>query len=209
MKFAWAFDEAKHTGDVLSNPELEFNPDEILWLSFDFNVNPMTCIAAQKTHKGLNVIRCFKLENSNTYQMCDRIMAEFPGAMFKVTGDASGASLNAAMQDQMHNYAIIQEKLMLNIRQLEVPQSNPRIEANQILVNAVLLNVPVCIDKMYCQPLIFDLNYVEIGKDKKILKDRTTEEKKSDFLDCFRYLVNVNYSIEEIKHLSYAKTEEG
>lgn len=194
MKFAWAFDENKHCVD-----NVEYLPDEVLWLSWDFNVNPMTCIAAQKLHDRLNVLKSFKLDNSNTYQMCQRVKAEYPNAVFMVTGDASGDSLNAAMRDEITNYKIIQQELGITNQQFSVPLVNPSIAVNQILVNAVLLNVNVYIDKNNCQPLIFDLNYVEIGKDKKILKDRTTDEKKADQLDAFRYLCNILYSIDELK----------
>lgn len=194
MKFAWAFDENNHT-----KYGVEFNPDEILWLSFDFNVNPMTCGAFQYYDNTLRAIKCFKLENSNTWEMCARIKAEYPNCLYMVTGDASGENLNAAYRDEMHNYRIIQQELNLNTQQLQVPVKNPSIDTNQILVNAVLLNIPVEIDKDNCQPLIFDLNYVEVDHKKDIIKDRTTERKKSDFLDLFRYLCNVLFRIEDIQ----------
>lgn len=192
MKFAWAFDEKKH----LAPEPIEFNPSEALWLSFDFNVNPMTCIAAQHYNDALKVLKCFKLEHSNTYAMCDRILAEYPNCIYIVTGDASGENLNAALMDERHNYIIIQEKLGLNSQQLRVPIKNPSIDTNQILVNAVLLNYDVQIDKVHCQPLIFDLNYVEIDYKKDIIKDRSTEKKKSDFLDGFRYLTNQLFTMD-------------
>lgn len=194
MKFAWAFDENKHT-----KAGLEFNDNEVLWLSFDFNVNPMTCIAAQHYADKLQVLKAFKLENSNTWEMCARIKAEFPNAIYLVTGDASGENLNAAYRDEMHNYRIIMQELNINSQQLRVPTRNPSIDTNQILVNAVLLNTEVLIDKIQCQPLIFDLNYVEVDQKKDIIKDRTTDKKKADFLDCFRYLTNQLFDISMLK----------
>ena len=194
MKFAWAFDEAKHT-----TSGVEYNDSEVLWLSFDFNVNPMTCGAFQYYGDVLYGLRTWKLEASNTWQMCAHIKATYPNAIFMVTGDASGENLNAALRDEMHNYRIIQQELGLGSQQLRVPVRNPSIQTNQILVNAVLLNTEVKIDKDNCQPLIFDLNYVEVNEKKEIIKDRTTERKKSDFLDLFRYLCNTLFDISMIK----------
>lgn len=200
MKFAWAFDESKHTAPTDLHPEPPtFNPDEVLWLSFDFNVNPMTCGAFQYYGDVLYGLKCWKLENSNTWEMCARIKAEYPNALYLVTGDASGENLNAAFRDEMHNYRIIMQELGINSQQLRVPTRNPSIDTNQILVNAVLLNTEVILHKVYCEPLIFDLNYVEVDQKKDIIKDRSTDKKKADFLDLFRYLCNQLYDITMLK----------
>lgn len=49
----------------------------------------------------------------------------------------------------------------------------------------------------YCDPdgkgLIYDLTYVEI-KDGEMAKDRTTDKKKADFLDNFRYYINIDFT---------------
>jgi phage terminase large subunit len=195
-KFAWAFDEAKHTGHV------ELNTSEVIWLSWDFNVNPISCTAFQYYDDHLYGLRSFKLEHSDTWTLCDHIMAYYPGAIYMVTGDASGDSLNAAFQDQMHNYKIIQQKLSLSNQQMNIPTRNPSHKTNQFLLNAVLLNTSVTLDKEHCQPLIYDLMYVEVNEKKEIIKDRTTESKKSDFLDHIRYLCNVLFDINQFSNLA-------
>lgn len=184
-KFAYAFSMEKHVRPT------EYNPEILLWLSFDFNVNPMTCIAAQYYDDELKIIKSFKLANSNIYELCRVIQSHYPDAIFKVTGDASGNNRSAMTKEATNYYQIIKDEIGLLNTQFNVPHANPRIEENQLLVNAVLLNVPVSIDPDNCAPLIYDLNYVEVGSNKKILKDRTTEERMADQLDCFRYLCNV------------------
>lgn len=192
-KFAWAFEHSKHVQPAIDNPELcKWSAEHITWLSFDFNVNPLTCIIIQEYDDILRGIECIKLEHSNTWEMCKVIKAKYPDAVFKVTGDSTGASHNTIAMDNLNNYQIIQQELGLHDHQLVVPSRNPSIEDNQVQVNAVLLNREVYFSQQ-CQPLIYDLTYVEVDAQKKIIKDRTTDKRFSDFCDGFRYFCNVYY----------------
>ena len=184
-KFAFAFEQSKHVGSV------EYNPDYLIWLSFDFNVNPISCTAFQYYDDVLRAIKCFKLDNSNIYELCKLIASYFPDAMFKVTGDASGTSRSAMVADNVNYYTIIKDELGLIWSQFNIPSVNPRIEENQVKVNAVLYAGLFIADSENCKELIYDLTYVEIDENKKIVKDRTAESKKSDFLDHFRYICNI------------------
>lgn len=184
-KFAFAYEQSKHVGSV------EYNPDYLIWLSFDFNVNPISCTAFQYYDDVLRAIKCFKLDNSNIYELCKLIASYFPDAMFKVTGDASGTSRSAMVADNVNYYTIIKDELGLIWSQFNIPSVNPRIEENQVKVNAVLYAGLFVADSENCKELIYDLTYVEIDENKKIIKDRTAESKKSDFLDHFRYICNI------------------
>jgi phage terminase large subunit len=184
-KFAFAFEASKHVGSV------EYNHDYLVWLSFDFNVNPISCTAFQYYDDVLRAIKCFKLDNSNIYELCKLIASYFPDAMFKVTGDASGTSRSAMVADNVNYYTIIKDELGLIWSQFNIPSVNPRIEENQVKVNAVLYAGLFIADSENCKELIYDLTYVEVDENKKIIKDRTAESKKSDFLDHFRYICNI------------------
>jgi hypothetical protein len=74
---------------------------------------------------------------------------------------------------------------------MQVPTVNPRIEDNKIFVNAVHKNWNVEIDPDKCKPLIYDLQYVEVDFDGKIIKDRSNTKRFSDFLDGWRYVLNI------------------
>lgn len=184
-KFAFAYEQSKHVGHVA------YNPDYLIWLSFDFNVNPISCTAFQYYDDVLRAIKCFKLDNSNIYELCTLIASYFPDAMFKVTGDASGTSRSAMVADNVNYYTIIKDELGLIWSQFNIPSVNPRIEENQVKVNAVLYAGLFIADSENCKELIYDLTYVEIDENKKIIKDRTAESKKADFLDHFRYICNI------------------
>jgi hypothetical protein len=95
------------------------------------------------------------------------------------------------VEDAMNNYKIIIQKLEIDDRQVRVPTKNPRIEENQLIVNAAHKNWIVEIDPDNCAPLIQDLTYIEMNGKGEIIKDRSSPDKYCDFLDCWRYIINI------------------
>lgn len=184
-KFAWAFDRQKHVG------ECEYNPNEMLYLSFDFNVNPITCVAVQYYDDVVHVVRTIKLNDSNIYELCNVIRSTFPNAMVVVTGDASGKNASAMVKDKLNYYMIIQNELMLSDGQFRVPSVNPPLVENRVVVNACFNTMDILIDEKNNAGLIFDLEYVEVDEHNKIVKENRTDAKQqADALDCFRYYIN-------------------
>lgn len=184
--FAYCFDEEKHVGAC------DFNPEHELMLSFDFNVSPITCISAQHIDGQLRVIKSFKINNSNIYDLCDKIITDYGhhNPLYLVTGDATGRARSAMTVGNINYYTVIKNKLEISDNQIKVAKVNPAISDSQVLLNSLLSNYSVLIDKENCQPLIYDLKYVEVDTDGSIKKDRTSEAKMSDQLDCMRYLCN-------------------
>lgn len=111
-----------------------------------------------------------------------------------VTGDATGKSSSAMVQDDINYYTIIRQKLNLSPGQLQVPSVNPRVRENRVLVNAILSHKPVLIDKTNASPLIYDLLYCEVDGNGDLVKDRSNEARKADILDEFRYYLNTYHS---------------
>jgi len=184
-KFAWSFERLKHVGDC------KYNSEEMLYLSFDFNVNPITCLAIQHYDDCIHVLESIKLDDSNIYELCNVIKSKYPQSMIMVTGDASGKNASAMVKDKLNYYSIIKSELQLSDSQFAVPSVNPSLVENRVLVNAVLQNYEVLINEKTNQPLIFDLQYVEVDEYNKIKKDNRSDDKqKADILDCFRYYLN-------------------
>lgn len=186
-KFCWAF----HNGQIVKTAH---DKGTITWATFDFNRNPLTCTIAQvwPDKKLIRAIECIKLEDSDIWKMCDRIKAGYGSNMlWNITGDATGNSSSALVKDNVNYYEIICQQLNIMTRQLQVPTINPRIADNKLIVNACHKLWRVEIDPDKCKPLIYDLTYVEIDEENQIIKDRTSAKKESDFLDNWRYLINV------------------
>jgi Terminase large subunit, T4likevirus-type, N-terminal len=181
--FAYAFDEKKHVHSC------SYNPSQEIALSFDFNVDPVTCIAAQDDGTTMRIIKEWAITNGDIYQLTDLIMASYPTALFLVTGDATGAARSAVTQGNINYYTVIQSKLGLGRGQMRQPRINPSIRDSRVLVNSILQNYPVIIDPS-CEGLIRDLKYVQVDGDQNIIKDRKDESRKADLLDGFRYYLN-------------------
>ncbi len=141
--------------------------DSQLTASF-INVDPITCIAVQHVGGCINVIGEFALRNSDIYQLCDSIIAKYPKASLIVTGDATGANRSALTAGNTGYYDVVQSRLRLGRMQMRQPVVNPSVRDTRVLVNSLLQNYCVKIDRS-CKGLITDLKYVEVDEEGDIM----------------------------------------
>jgi hypothetical protein len=139
------------------------------------------------------VIREFALANSDIYALCDQIVSAYPTASFVITGDSTGANRTAVTQGNLGYYDVVRTKLRLGNAQMKQPRMNPSVRDTRVLLNSLLQNATVKIDPS-CTGLIRDLKYVEVDGEGDIKKDRSTENKKADLLDCMRYYLYTFHS---------------
>lgn len=185
--YCYCFSKQKHIGHTKINPHIE------LYLSFDFNVNPITCGVYQHDLlcSWINCIENIKLENSDIYKLCDYIKAKYGGYMFIVTGDATGRNTSALVQDGINYYTVIKVELDLTDGQMRQPTINPPVKENRVLVNSVLHKIKVTMDEENCKELIYDCQNVSVTEMGDIDKgDRSNPKKRADHLDNFRYYLN-------------------
>lgn len=183
--FCLTFDRNKHVGTTALNRKYEVK------LSFDFNVNPITCQVFQDYGDWQYGIESIKLESSDIYKLCDYIKLSYPGCLFMVTGDATGQNTTALVQDGINYYTVIKSKLDLSINQIRVPTINPKVKENRVLVNAVFSMTNILLDAVKCKGLIFDLENVSVNDMGEIDKgDRSNPRKRADHLDGARYYWN-------------------
>jgi len=183
--FAYAFDAVKHVTD------LEDDLNEPIYLSFDFNVDPITCIAVQQTSDGgINVIKEFRLSNSNIYELCTRITETFDtGRIWAITGDASGKARSALQPDpHMNYYTVIREQLGLTKTQIKLESANPSIENTRMLMNSILLRHHHFKIDSSCKYLIDDLKLVEVTESGDI--DKKKDAQRTHLLDTLRYYLS-------------------
>jgi hypothetical protein len=189
--WAYAFDRKKHIATDLDNEVWKGDINNYLYLSFDFNRNPITCAVIQHINGVVYFIKQYKLANSDIYKLCDRIKVDYNGFTLIVTGDATGQSGTAMVKDNLNYYKIIQKQLRLNSTQFKVPSVNPRLEENQVLFNSLLEKYRVQIHPTQSEALIYDCENVRMNADGTILKtDRTDPTQQADSIDCARYYFN-------------------
>lgn len=179
--FCYAFSQEKHVQSCT------YDPANYLQLSYDFNVDPITAIASQYIDGQIRIIKEFRLSNSNIYELCDRVTATYPDAVYMVTGDATGHNRSALAIGNINYYSVIAQKLNLNDNQLRVPSINPAVSDSRVLTNSILQNFNIIIDPT-CTHLIDDLKYVEVNEYGDI--DKTKDKHRSHLLDCFRYTLS-------------------
>ena len=179
--FAYCFDKNRHIKPV------QFDTGQYLHLSFDFNVDPITCVASQYIAGEIRFIKEFRLSNSNIYELCDRINIAYPQAVFMVTGDASGQARSALTIGNINYYSVIKDKLRLNSNQFKVPSVNPAISDSQVLTNSILQNHVVYFDPSMTWT-IDDMLYVEVTESGDI--DKAKDKHRSHLLDAVRYTFN-------------------
>ncbi len=179
--YLYAFDSGTHTTK-------EFTPNikEPIWFSFDFNIEPNSCIVGQLTSNKSGVIFDEISTNTSTEGVCDILLSRYPhwinrGLIF-VTGDATGKNRNA-MSGELTNYIIIKRKLNLKEFNLKVRTFNMQIKASRILCNAVLSKLDVRI-KDSCHQTIMDCQIANVDAGGDLIKDSGLHK-----FDCFRYMV--------------------
>jgi len=186
--WAFAFDRSLHVAEE----EMEPDREHMLYLSFDFNRNPICCSVIQCVNAQIRVIETIKLTQSDIYALCTHILSYYPGYMYMVTGDASGNNSAALVQDNLNYYTVIRKQLRLNQGQLRVPSSNPLLVENQVLINTLLSKYDVRINVQKAQTLIYDLRNVKMTADGTIIKrNRADPAQQADALDTFRYYCNM------------------
>lgn len=186
-RWAFAFDDEKH----IARPEIHANRMFNLYLSFDFNRNPICCSVIQNINGQIRVIETIKLENSDVFAMCNYILAHYGGFVYVVTGDCTGHHHHAIAQNNMTYYTVIRTQLRITGNQFCAPYSNPRLEDNQVLVNTILAHCDVRINEHKAKGLIYDLRNVKMNPNGTIVKDnRQDPSQQADALDTFRYYCN-------------------
>lgn len=178
--FAYAFDEKKHHKDV------GYNSDYPLFASFDFNVEPITCLMNQHDLGFIHQIKEHRLLVSDVWALTDHIIAEHPSAFFMITGDASGRARSAISKGNKNYYQIIREQLQVSTNQIKVPRANPSVRNTRVLMNSIYSKHPNCyVNTKACPHYTLDLNGVVVNEHGDIDKDK--DKRKSHLLDCGRY----------------------
>jgi len=176
--FAYAFSREKHVRSCPYDPKLP------VYLSFDFNVEPITCIVGQEYEHSIHIIKEFRLMNSDIFELCKHIKAHFP-KIGGVTGDATGFARSAISAGNVNYYTIIGNELRLSDVYIQTPTINPSHHNSRALTNSLLARHPKLFIDPSCEYLINDLLYVETDATGKINKSK--DKHQSHLLDCFRY----------------------
>lgn len=198
--YMYNFNKDKH---VVNKVAIDENYPLIL--SFDFNVNPFVCIVGQvvglsqqmpnpQTNKPRDIrfIREIVLNTGDIFKMCEVIkqtLTPIQLSRIMITGDATSRKKQIGVRENIDAWKQIQRELNVNNLRMRVPLANPSVKDNRVHCNYVLHFDNVQFDSSM-KTTINDMMYVETDEQGNIIKDRTTQIKRADALDCIRYFFN-------------------
>lgn len=188
--FAYAFNKKHHVVDVSIPAGAEFmklDPSLPVYLIFDFNVDPMTCLVAQRSGiKWCRIIDEYRLRNSDIYDLCERILSDYGDYFLIATGDASGRNRNAVTKGKRSFVFILKELLKLSINQVQFPSRNPSVSDTRVLMNALFKKHGNIWISSKCMFFIDDLQTVTVDEKGEMEKEK--DHLKTHLLDNGRYL---------------------
>lgn len=194
-KRAWLYNFEREKHIV---PDLPFYPSFPVYLSFDFNNEPFTCVAAQMSpSKGtsqsfLHIIKEFS-GNWKVEEMCQRIKATFPASLFYVTGDRSGQNEDIGRNQTL--FQMIASLLGVHVNQLNLNTTNLTYADSRLLCNSLFGAYPnIKISEKGCpnlavqcqNALVDEEAAAKLNKPSVLKKDR--QDHKNDEFDGMRYL---------------------
>lgn len=189
--FILTFNRARHVV-----PKIERDITKPIWLSFDFNRDPL-CVSIYQIPgpKAMRWLEVIKQPNTTIYQVCDLIKAKYPRALFFVGGDFSGTSRSALIKDTDTDnyYKVIKKELGLGEGNMKY-EPNPLLVNNRVVCNFALEQIDITFDERKCQPLFFDFENAEVLADGSLNKaDRENPKHQLDALDTWRYAINLHH----------------
>jgi len=178
--YAYSFTRSVHVGKVEEDPNLP------IYISFDFNVSPMTCIYAQHTpdRKRIRIIGEERIINSDVTELCQRIKAKYPNKhRLILTGDASGRN-RTTISKGLSNWKIIKGELGVSEAQIRLLSANPLSVDYIVLLNSMLSKHGNLIISDTCKYLIQDMELMQRADDSgKKAPDALT----GHLFDCAEY----------------------
>ena len=200
---AWFYE---YNSKVVEIDHYEIVDYEPILLSFDFNVDPGTCLMSQKVDKIGGHITVFKeiKVTGLTADLCKRVKYELElinhNGFVHVTGDSSGndRSTNSNKTD----YQTINEVLDIPYELfIDTRDQNPKLNHSRDMCNTVLHNDFIRIVRAECPILIKEMVMARPKpKDDSgnLVKDRKLN--KMDSVDAFRYGINAYFkTIKDIR----------
>lgn len=187
--FAYAFNKKKTVVDVETEEGKAYmTPKKTLPVKviFDFNVDPMTAIVMQNDGiKWCKIYAEYRIRNSDIFEMCQRIKAEWGDYFLIASGDASGRARSALTRGKRSFVQTIRVLLKLSHKQMQFPKKNPSVANTRMLLNSLLHRHPEFKISSACQFTILDLETVKVDDKGEI--DKKKDATKTHLLDNVRY----------------------
>ena len=213
----YRFDVVKNEKET-AKAEYQYNPKEVLYLSFDNNVVPFCAVVCSQMIDGkLIVVDEFALDGKNIEEVClaiKRKYIELQGGMI-ITGDATARRRESTLERGANFFTLIVDYLKDFHPTLKVPKSNQNIYLRILFVNKLFAEGKIFINKT-AKTTMVDLQSVTWDKNQKE-KDKSYTTRKlgngevmrfqkfGHHSDCLDYMVHTVFEKEFYQFKSRTK----
>lgn len=163
-----------------------------IYVSFDFNVEPMTALVTQSKNVMESVtFDELEIKTGSVEEMCELIKAKYARWMgnILVTGDATGRSREKVRRGNINAYKLIRQELGLKDRDLLVPSVNPAHKDSRQLCASILFHSGWRITQN-CKQTIGDCVNASVDEEGELVK---TKGQGRHFFDNQRYTLHCLY----------------
>ncbi len=166
-----------------------YRPNLKLYLSCDFNVDPMSWVVAHRFNQEYHFIDEIVIENTNIVQTAEEFANRYHGhkAGLIITGDASGASRSVASEKPNQTYyRILQNELTrlgFQNHSLDLRSANPIVEQRTAAWNALVCSAAgvrrIKVDPK-CKWLIYNCNNLKYIEGTSVIWEPTRNQIEKD-----------------------------
>lgn len=197
---AWAFDRRKHTATGIQKL-----PGCPVIITVDFNVNPMSATLFSFERTGMDRItgsptgfmlwgfKSIRLENSNTYALCEALKQYCDPYNEDVTvfPDPAGRSRDTRSRNSYTDFDILQEAGFKNLQYT----TRPNVRSGVLAMNNLLGSGSVVLDLNECRDLVADLEQcVFVGADSFEI-EKKKNPMRTHWLDGFKNLCELRFPV--------------
>ena len=168
-----------------------------LYLSWDFNLDPMTVVIGQFGHGWAYILDEVVLNQGSPEEVCDIIKYKYPGFRYLVTGDREGYTRQKNTKGNAPMFREICNHLGISFSSSCIaPKSNMSLldahgkKGSRSLCNSVLSKHPLFAISSACENLVMDLEMARVDRTGQLVKSRGKEAEFLDCFDCFRYMIH-------------------
>lgn len=197
---AWAFDRRIHTATGVKKI-----PGCPVIITVDFNVNPMSASLFSYEPRGVDRytglptgfklwgFKTIKLENSNTYSLCDALKRYVDpyGEDVTVYPDPAGRSRDTRSRNAITDFDILRQAGFKNLKY----RTRPNIRSGILSMNTLFGSNCVVLDLNECQDLVADLEQCVFAGKESFEIEKKKNPNRTHWLDGFKNYCEMEHPV--------------
>jgi len=169
-----------------------YNPNRLVSVGMDFNVDPMSCTLGHIVGDSYYQFGERYLQNSNTYEMRDNLLETFKPHQVEIYPDSTGKARESNATES--DLAILKKAGFTIKAKRQNPYVKDRVNAVNSLIKDLNGKTRYKVNPETCPKTINDFNRVERLEDGR-LNNKQEEQGLKHITDALGYLINFNWAV--------------